>query len=52
MKARFTARIRKVGGNSRGSKREALGLTVPSIVCEDLGLKRYDIIEVTVGKKE
>lgn len=50
MRAKFKQRLRRVGGNSRGRKRDALGITIPSIVCGDLHLKKGDIIEVTVGK--
>lgn len=49
MKAKFTANLRRVGGNN---KRDVLGITVPSVVCEDLRLEKGDRIEVLVGKKQ
>ena len=52
MNARFTATLRRVGGNTKGTKKkDALGLTVPCIVCEDLKLKKGDILKVEILEK-
>ena len=43
-------RIRRVGGVK--SRRPALGLTIPTVVCEDLRLKKGDMVTVEVTKVE
>lgn len=43
---RFTVRVRRVGGVK--GHRPALGITIPTIVCDDLHLKIGDEIKVTI----
>ena len=47
---RFTVRVRRVGGVK--SRRPALGLTIPTVVCQDLKLKKGDKVKVEVKKVE
>ena len=48
MAVRFTVRIRRVGGVK--GRRPALGLTVPTVACEDLNLKIGEKVKVTIQK--
>ena len=52
---RFTVRVRRVGGyrnKNSGTVREALGLTIPTVVCQDLKLQKGDKVKVEVKKVE
>lgn len=52
---RFTVRVRRVGGyhnKTTDTVREALGFTIPTVVCEDLRLKKGDKVKVEVKKVE
>ena len=43
---RFSVRVRRVGGSKTG--RDALGLTIPKVVCDDLCLKIGDKVKVEI----
>lgn len=45
---RFTCRVRRVGGVK--GRRPALGVTIPTVVCEDLHLKIGDFVRITLEK--
>ena len=48
-------RVRRVGGyhnKTTDTVREALGFTIPTVVCEDLRLKKGDKVKVEVKKVE
>lgn len=50
MKSEFTIRLRRVGGNTRGNKRMALGFTVPAVICDEMKLEKGSELEVTIRK--
>ena len=47
---RFTVRVRRVGGVK--GRRPAIGITIPSVVCQDMNLKAGDVVKVTIEKGE